>query len=72
MSFYNEFLSYVTSDLEDTFSSGAASCTGLLHILPAECRGNLDIPTGLSDAVDFYRSDLPNASVFFRLNIIRG
>ena len=64
MSFYNEFLSYVTSDLEDTFSSGAASCTGLLHILPAGCRGNLDIPKGLSDAVDFYRSDLPNARVF--------
>ena len=64
VSFYNEFLSYVTSDLEDRFSSGAASCTGLLHILLAECRGNLDIPKGLSDAVDFYRSDLPNASVF--------
>ena len=34
--FFNEFLSYVTSDLEDRFSSRAANCTGLLHILPAE------------------------------------
>ena len=70
-SFYNEFLSYVTSDLEDRFSSGAANCTGLLYILPVECRGNLDIPKALSDAVDFYRSNLPNASVF-QLNTAYG
>lgn len=37
VSFYNEFLSYVTSDLEDRFGSGAGNCTGLPHILPAEC-----------------------------------
>ena len=59
-----KLLSYVTSDLEERFSSGTANCTGLLHILPAECRHSLDIPKGLNDAVDFYRSDLPNASVF--------
>ena len=62
----------MTSDLEDRedrFSSDAANCTGLLHILPAECRQSLDIPKGLNDAVDFYRSDLPNASVFL-LNIV--
>ena len=64
MCFFNQFLSYVTSDLEDRFSSGAANCTGLLHILPGECSHSLDIPKGLNDAVDFYRRDLPNASVF--------
>jgi hypothetical protein len=64
VSFFNEFLSYVIADLEDRFSSGVANCTGLFHLLPSECRNNLDIPEDSKDAVDFYRGDLPNAIVF--------
>ena len=59
----NESESEFKRIFEETAALGKA-LHGEDYELKQQCRGNLDIPKGLSDAVDFYRSDLPNASVF--------
>ena len=64
---YNEFLSQVITELEKRFVDSPMHGIGILNRLPCECCKHEvadDIPLELSQAVEFYASDLPQPSVF--------
>lgn len=64
---YNEFLSQVVAEIEKRFTDNPVHEIGLLNLLPHECCKHEvedNIPLELAQAVDFYRSDLPQPSVF--------
>ena len=64
---YDEFLSHVTAELEERFTTGNqivhSIVQGLLYLLPNKCvclEEEYSFPTTLQRVVDFYTSDLPN------------
>ena len=59
---YNEFLSHIVAELENRFSTSQVYSTGLLQLLPEECRNreDSDLPQELEQAADFYSHDLPH------------
>ena len=64
---YNEFLSQVIAELEKRFVDSPMHGIGILNLLPGECckcEVTDDIPLELSQAVEFYASDLPQPSAF--------
>ena len=69
ISYYNEFVSHVISDLQDRFIENPLHGVGLLHLLPTECCSNNavledNVPEVLLQAVDHYQNDLPHAVMF--------
>ena len=66
-SMYNEFLSHVICELEERFTKSSSQVHGLLYLIPRECTSsNLegDCTPELSQAVDFYKDDLPHHKMF--------
>lgn len=64
---YNEFLSHVVAELQDRFLDISFHGIGLLHLSPSKCCSSdaeVQVPAVLSQAVDFYASDLPHAVMF--------
>ena len=66
---YDEFLSHVTSELEERFVNNPSQSitVGLLHLLPSECvkLGNdAVVPEDLAKAVHLFKGDLPYAVMF--------
>ena len=64
---YNEFLSHVICELEESFAESSSQVHGLLYLVPSECTSsNLegDCTLELSQAVDFYKDDLPHHKMF--------
>lgn len=67
ISYYNEFISHVISDLQDRFIENPFHGVGLLYLLPTECCSNNpedNVPKALLQAVHFYKDDLPHAVMF--------
>ena len=66
---YNEFMSHGICQLESRFLDNSAHIVGLLYLLPSECTRTdftIDdgIPSNLTEAVQFYKSDLPQPVLF--------
>ena len=66
---YDEFLSHVVAELENRSSNNQSYriALGLLHLLPNECVNVEDgdsFPPELTEAVDFYRDDIPHTVMF--------
>ena len=63
ISLFNEFLSHIISELEERFCGTTRHSSGLLQLMPSVCK-NLEegssLPDELSQAADFYKSDLPH------------
>ena len=66
ITYYNEFLSHVTTELKLRFMNTPPHGMGLLHLLPTKCREaiDVDVPAVLSEAVAFYSEDLPHPTIF--------
>lgn len=62
ISYNNEFLSHIVSELENRFQAQDV-VSGLLHLLPNICTGDdesaMGVPSELLKAVEFYKDDLP-------------
>ncbi len=64
---YNEFLSHTVSQLKGRFLDSSPHGIGLLHLLPSQCcssENEDEIPQVLSQAVDFYKGDMPHSVMF--------
>ena len=62
---YNEFLSHVIRELEERFPENSSSIHGLLYLIPCECVSNSEgPPSQLTQAVNFYKADLPSHGMF--------
>ena len=64
---YDEFLSHVISELEARFTDSPSHSSGLLYLLPKESVSLEvadDVPGALSQAVHFYKDDLPHSQMF--------
>ena len=66
ITYYNEFLSHVTTELKLRFMDTPPHGIGLLHLLPTKCREaiDVDVPAVLSEAVAFYSEDLSHPIIF--------
>jgi len=70
ISYYNEFISHIISELQDRFIENPLHGFGLLYLLPTECCSDNaedsedDVPGVLLQAVDFYQNDIPHALMF--------
>ena len=66
ITYYNEFLSHVTTELKQRFIETPPHGIGLLQLLPSKGREaiNVDVPAVLSDSVAFYSEDLPHPAIF--------
>ena len=67
VSLYNEFLSHVISELEERFAESSSRASGLLYLLPSESASSKSedsVPKELTQAVDFYKGDLPHQRMF--------
>ena len=74
---FNKFLSHVISDLQQRFLDIPACGLSLMHLLPSQCVGDTQdrdssedfvaavISESLSEAVEFYRNDLPHSAMFY-------
>ena len=62
MTLYNEFLLHIVAELESRFPNSHVYSTGLLQLLPEECRRREDsnVPQDLEQAASFYLHDLPH------------
>ena len=66
-SMYNEFLFDVIRKLEERFAESSSQVHGLLYLIPSECTSSNwegDCTPELSQAVDFYKDDLPRHKMF--------
>ena len=64
---YNEFLSHVICELEERFAESSLQAHGFLYFIPSVCTpSNLegDCTPELSQAVNFYKDDLPHQKMF--------
>ena len=66
---YDEFLSYIVSELEERFVNNISHsiATGLLHLVPSECMclgDDVGVPEDLIKAVDLFEDDLPHPVMF--------
>ena len=66
VSLYNEFLSHVTTELQEGFRNNPS--IGLPELLPTQCcsvdiEDTILIPQNIAEAVTFYEHDLPHATM---------
>lgn len=64
---YNELLLHAVSELKGRFLDSSPHGVGLLHLLPSQCCGSEnedEIPQVLSQAVDFYKVNMPHPVMF--------
>jgi len=71
ISYYNEFLSHCIIELEEMVIASSLNGVSLLNLLPSQCCGDtkddhtdIDTPTDLMQAVNFYQNDLPHPVMF--------